>query len=291
VTNYLFYGDNLDVLRESIETESVDLVYLDPPFNSNRSYNVLFRQRSGGDAQAQIEAFDDTWTWSHEAEQQYLELVSGGAPAKVADAIEAMRKLVGDNDVLAYLVMMARRLIELHRALKPTGSLYLHCDPTASHYLKLILDAIFGPARFRNELVWRRTASKGDARRKLGSNHDIILGYGKTDDAWFDAPRRDPDDEYIARFRLNDHDGRGPYRLAPLDSPNPRPNLTYEFRGYPPPAKGWRVSREVMEKLANGNRLAYPSKPQGRIARKHYLAEQDRPTVGDEDVPVVVELG
>jgi alkanesulfonate monooxygenase SsuD/methylene tetrahydromethanopterin reductase-like flavin-dependent oxidoreductase (luciferase family) len=103
------------------------------PFNSNRSYNVLFKQRSGDDAQAQIEAFDDTWVWSHEAEQQYLELVSGGAPAKVADAIEAMRKLVGDNDVLAYLVMMTPRLVELHWTLRPTGSLYLHCDPTASH--------------------------------------------------------------------------------------------------------------------------------------------------------------
>lgn len=121
--NRLYYGDNLDVLRRQVATESVDLVYLDPPFNSNCSYNVLFKEKGGDDAQAQIEAFDDTWTWSQEVEELYLELVSGGAPLKVQDALEAMRKLLGDNDVLAYLVMMTARLIELHRVLKPSGTL------------------------------------------------------------------------------------------------------------------------------------------------------------------------
>ena len=178
--NYLYYGDNLDVLRESIPSESVDLVYSDPPFNSNRSYNVLFKQRSGDDAQAQIEAFDDTWVWSHEAEQQYLELVSGGAPAKVADAIEAMRKLVGDNDVLAYLVMMTPRLVELHRTLKPTGSLYLHCDPTSSHYLKVMLDALFGTNNYRNEIIWHYGGRGAKAvAQQFPRNHDVILAYSK----------------------------------------------------------------------------------------------------------------
>lgn len=280
--NFLYYGDNLQVLRENIADESVDLVYLDPPFNSNRSYNVLFRQKSGADSQAQIEAFDDTWTWSHEAEEQYQELVQGGrTPGRVTDAIVAVRSLVGENDVLAYLVMMTPRLVELHRVLKPTGNLYLHCDPSASHYLKLMLDAIFSPRNFRNEIVWRRTAAKGDAKRKLGAIHDIILSYGKTGDSYFMPPRREPDEAYKARFRLDDHDGRGPYRLAPLDSPNPRPNLTYEFKGYPPPAKGWRVNRALMERLDAEGRLAYPKNPEGRIARKHYLAEQEKPTVGD----------
>ncbi|MGI8750961.1 MAG: DNA methyltransferase [Acidimicrobiales bacterium] len=163
--NLLYYGDNLDVLREHVVTESVDLIYLDPPFNSNRSYNVLFKATSGQESQAQIEAFDDTWHWSQQAEALYESLVAGGAPIKVADAIEAMRKLLGPNDVLAYLVMMAAGLVELHRVLKPTGSLYLHCDPTASHYLKILLDAVFGPVNFRNEVIWKRTTAHSSAKR------------------------------------------------------------------------------------------------------------------------------
>jgi adenine specific DNA methylase Mod len=150
--NHLYYGDNLDVLRRHIASESVDLVYLDPPFNSNRSYNVLFKGKTGEDSPAQIEAFGDTWTWSHETEALYQELVANSA-VRIADALEAMRKLLGDNDVLAYLVMMTARLIELHRVLKSAGSLYLHCDPTSSHYLKILLDAIFGPRRFGGEIV------------------------------------------------------------------------------------------------------------------------------------------
>jgi DNA modification methylase len=282
VINRLFYGDNLDVLRESIETESVDLVYLDPPFNSNRSYNVLFKQRSGDEAQAQIEAFDDTWTWSHEAERQYQDLVSGGAPLKVADAIEAMRRLLGENDVLAYLVMMTPRVVELHRVLKQTGSLYLHCDPTASHYLKVMLDAVFGPAAFLNEVVWKRTAVKGDAARRFGRIHDVILAYAKTPGHHtFNAQQTAHDPEYAARFKKDDGDGRGPYRDGPLDSPNPRPNLTYEFRGHAPPKNGWRVSRDEMERLAAEDRLIYPKRPGGRIARKLYLRDQEGVSVGD----------
>ncbi len=176
--NLLFYGDNLDVLREHVGEASVDLIYLDPPFNSNRSYNVLFKSKSGDEAQAQIEAFDDTWTWSQQSEATYSELVQGGAPLKVADALEAMRRLLGDNDVLAYLVMMSARLLELHRVLKPTGSLYLHCDPTASHYLKVMLDAVFGPTNFRNEVIWKRTHSHGGSVR-YGPVHGTILFYTK----------------------------------------------------------------------------------------------------------------
>lgn len=151
--NKLYYGDNLDVLREQVETGSVDLIYLDPPFNSNRAYNVLFNEKSGEESPAQIEAFDDTWTWSYETESLYIDLLNGNAALAVKDALEAMRRLLGDNDVLAYLVMMTARLLELHRVLKQTGSLYLHCDPTASHYLKILMDAIFGAAQFQNEIV------------------------------------------------------------------------------------------------------------------------------------------
>lgn len=279
--NSLFYGDNLTILREHIADESVDLIYLDPPFNSNRSYNVLFKTRSGEDSQAQVEAFDDTWTWSQQAEELYTELTQGGAPVKVADALEAMRRLLGDNDVLAYIVMMTGRLVELHRVLKMTGSLYLHCDPTASHYLKIMLDAIFGPERFLNEVVWQRTATKGDAKRKWGAVHDVLLAYTCGPTYTFNPVYLEPDEAYTSRFSLDDGDGRGPYRLAPLDSPNPRPNLTYEYKGYDPPAKGWRVGRDVMEKLDADGRLAFPRSADGRIARKHYLKEQEGRKAGD----------
>ncbi len=176
-TNTLFYGDNLAIMREYIPDESVDLVYLDPPFNSNRNYNVLFRDESGREAEAQIEAFEDTWHWSESAEETYRELVTE-APDEVSKAIAALRELIGTNQVMAYLVMMAARLLEMHRILKPTGSLYLHCDPTSSHYLKIVLDAIFGPLAFRNEIIWKRTSGHSDAKR-FGSVHDTILFYAK----------------------------------------------------------------------------------------------------------------
>ncbi len=164
VLNTLFYGDNLPILREYIEDESVDLVYLDPPFNSNRNYSVLFRDESGKESEAQIEAFEDTWHWSEHAEETYRDLITD-APEEASKAIAALRELVGTNQVMAYLVMMAARLVELHRVLKPTGSLYLHCDPTSSHYLKVILDTIFGPVRFLNEVTWKRTTAHNDPKR------------------------------------------------------------------------------------------------------------------------------
>lgn len=262
-------------------SESIDLVYLDPPFNSNRDYSVIFSARDGSQSKAQIRAFEDTWTWGVEAEQQYDELMMSGTSSQVANAIEGLRRVLGPSDAMAYLVMMTPRLIEIHRLLKPTGSVYLHCDPTASHYLKVVMDAIFGPRNFRNEVIWMRTAAKGNATKKLSTNHDVILNFVKTDKAYFRAPRREPDEEYIGRFRLDDNDGRGPYRLAPLDSPAPRPNLIYEYKGYQPPAKGWRISREVMEELDADGRLAFPKSPDGRIARKHYLNEQEGPTLSD----------
>ena len=144
--NTLFYGDNLFILREHIDSESVDLIYLDPPFNSNRNYNVLFKDEKGVDSESQITAFEDTWHWNLAAEQIYTELLTQ-APDHIAKTLESLRDLIGTNQMMAYLVMMTARLVELHRVLKPTGSLYLHCDPTASHYLKIILDAIFNPRK------------------------------------------------------------------------------------------------------------------------------------------------
>ncbi len=150
--NTLYYGDNLDIMREHISTTSVDLVYLDPPFNSNRNYNVLFKDESGQDSEAQITALEDTWHWGPDAEATYRTLATEGSE-RISTMIGAMRTFIGANEMMAYLVMMAARLVELHRVLKPTGSLYLHCDPTASHYLKVIADTVFGPSGFRNEIV------------------------------------------------------------------------------------------------------------------------------------------
>lgn len=177
--NTLYYGDNLKVLRDYIASESVDLIYLDPPFNSSRSYNVLFKDESGRESDAQIKAFDDTWHWGEEAHATYNALVTE-APERVSTAMQALYALIGTNQMLAYLVMMTARLVELHRVLKPTGSLYLHCDPTASHYLKVILDTIFGAENFRNEITWKRTSAHNDAKRKFADICDIIFYYSKS---------------------------------------------------------------------------------------------------------------
>jgi len=183
--NQLYFGDNLDVLRESIKDESVDLVYLDPPFNSNATYNVLFRTPKGHQSDAQIEAFDDTWHWGAHAEAACAELMQQ-ANTDVAEVIRALRSVLGDNDMMAYLAMMAIRLLELHRVLKPTGSLYLHCDPTASHYLKILLDQVFGKENFRNEIIWSYK-KWAVAEKKFSRNHDVILFYAKSGETTFNV--------------------------------------------------------------------------------------------------------
>ncbi len=176
--NRLFYGDNLELLRsrEYFPDACVDLIYLDPPFNSNRNYNVLFKSESGADSQAQITAFEDTWHWGEIAEETYRDLILN-APEKVSTAIEALLNLIDRNQMMAYLVMMTARLVELHRVLKPTGSLYLHCDPTASHYLKIVLDAIFGGQNFRNEITWKRTSAHDLGAKQWPAIHDVLLMY------------------------------------------------------------------------------------------------------------------
>ena len=176
-TNQLYYGDNLDILRNHIPDESIDLIYIDPPFNSNQAYNVIFSETDGSSSQAQIQAFEDTWRWGETTEQAYHELVVT-APHLLVETIKSFRGFLTETNLMAYLVMMALRLVELHRVLKPTGSFYLHCDPTASHYLKIILDQIFGVENFRNEMVWsyRRWPAKQNNFQKM---HDIILFYSK----------------------------------------------------------------------------------------------------------------
>jgi site-specific DNA-methyltransferase (adenine-specific) len=276
--NTLFYGDNLDILREYILSESVDLIYLDPPFNSSRNYNVLFKNESGQESEAQITAFEDTWHWNESAERTYRELTTV-APDRVVQMIAALRQFVGTNQMMAYLVMMAARLVELHRVLKPTGSLYLHCDPTASHYLKIILDTVFGAENFRNEIIWKRRTGSSSAvhqSNKFGVCTDSIFFYAKTHRAGL-HPQYNMEaegyQEYVDKFfRFVDENGRR-YRLADLSNPAPRPNLMYEYKGYKPPRNGWAISKEKMALWETEGRLYFPKNPEGRIQRKRFLDE------------------
>lgn len=285
--NTLYYGDNLAILREYIPAASVDLVYLDPPFNSNRSYNVLFKQESGKESEAQIQAFDDTWHWGG-AVATYHELVTV-TDGKVGEVIGALHSVLGENPMMAYLVMMAARLVELHRVLKPTGSLYLHCDPTASHYLKVVLDTIFGVQNFRNEINWKRKYGRTGPISRWGTACDVVLFYTKTDTYTFNTQYTENDPEYIRKFFIHaDPDGRL-YQIDNLASPNPRPNLMYEYKGYKPPAKGWAISLEKMEQWDADGRLHFPSSQDGRIRRKRYLDElkgEEVQSLWDDILPI-----
>ena len=257
MTNALYYGDNLRVLRESVADESVDLIYLDPPFNSQATYNVLFKSPTGAAAQAQIEAFEDSWHWGEEAERAYDEVLTS-ANTDAASLLRALRGFLGENDMMAYLAMMAVRLLELHRVLKPTGSLYLHCDPTASHYLKLLLDAIFGPTLFRNEIVWQRTSSHNDPKR-FGRIHDTILYYSRADKPnWNQIFEKHDADFFDAHDFETDESGRL-YRKRDLTAPyRGGASGQYEWKRKPPPkGRMWSYTFENMMKLENEGRIVY----------------------------------
>ena len=289
--NQLYFGDNLSILREHVADASVDLIYLDPPFNSNATYNVLFRERSGDESAAQITAFDDTWHWSLESERAYQDVITHG-PAKVGQLLAAMRAFLGQNDMMAYLTMMAQRMIELHRVLKPTGSIYLHCDPTASHYLKLLLDAVFGAQQFRNEIVWQRTIAKGLMSKQFANNHDVIISYRKTiASTWNLDATFQPYDEIsldtktAAKYSHRDADGRL-YRLDNLTNPNRnRPNLTYEFLGV---TRVWRWTKERMQ-AAYDQGLVVQTRPGAVPSLIRYLDEQRGRPFGDvwTDIPPI----
>ena len=253
--NTLFYGDNLPILREYIPDESIDLIYLDPPFNSNRTYNVLFKQESGQDSEAQIAAFEDTWHWNQAAEETYHELVTA-APPHVGKMIGALRGFIvgsqtGGNQMMAYLVMMAARLVELHRILKPTGSLYLHCDPTASHYLKVVLDTIFGPTCFINEIVWERSQTRSSISKSYRRAHDILFFYAKSPDYLFNMQFRSLSDASLENYRHEDEKGR--YRLVPLLVSGVRKGVTGRpWRGVDPNIQGksgmhWVTTHEKLD--------------------------------------------
>ncbi len=274
----LYFGDNLNILREHIKDESVDLIYLDPPFNSKRDYNLLFKTPKGHASDAQITAFEDTWHWGDQAEHEFAELLHQ-SNTHIAETVQALRRFLGENDVMAYLTMMANRLVELHRVLKSTGSLYLHCDPTASHYLKIVLDTVFGTQSFRNEIIWkRRTGSSSYVHQsnKFGVCTDSIFFYSKSNEATFHPQynfEASEYQEYITKFfRHVDKNGRR-YRIDNLANPALRPNLIYEYKGYKPPKNGWAISREKMEKWDEEGRLYFPKDKNGRIQRKRFLDE------------------
>ncbi len=280
-TNQLYFGDNLSVLREHIPDESVDLIYLDPPFNSNATYNVLFKERSGEDSAAQITAFDDTWHWTIDSERAYQEVVTMG-PDKLGKLLQAMREFLGQNDMMAYLTMMAQRLAELHRVLKPTGSIYLHCDPTASHHLKMLLDSVFGAQNFRNEITWKRFNFHSDSNR-FGRITDRILYYSKSGEYTWNQQRVPFKESYIkSHFKNEDEAGR----LFTLDNLNPPAGRgpVYEFHGVTRP---WRFTEENMLKLESEGRIYIT--PGGVPRLKRFLDELPGEAVNDiwADIPPI----
>ena len=254
----LYYGDNLHVLREHLKAESVDLIYLDPPFNSKRDYNLLFKSPKGHESEAQITAFEDSWHWGEQAEREFDELLHQ-PNTDVAQMMAALRAFLGENDMMAYLTMMANRLLELHRVLKSTGSLYLHCDPTASHYLKIVLDGVFGKENFRNEIVWKRTSTHSTAR-KCGPVHDVILFYTRTDDYLWNPQY----DEHRADDKLRhdlsvDEKGRQ-YRLSDLTGAGTRKGSSGKpWRGFHPTERGrhWITTIENLDVMAEEGTIRF----------------------------------
>lgn len=284
----LYFGDNLDMLRSHSADESVDLIYLDPPFNSKAQYNVLFKTPAGAAADAQLEAFQDSWHWGETAEAAFADVVrSGGGAARI---LSALRVSLGENDMMAYLAMMTVRLIELHRVLSPAGSLFLHCDPTASHYLKIILDAVFGPVRYTNEIVWKRSDAHNDAKqgsKHFGRIHDVLLFYRKSEGAPFNVGYRPLPASTVEKWyrhvepetgrRYNKGDVTGPGGAA-------KGNPFYEWNGV---SRHWRYSRENMQRLHDEGRLVYSGS--GMAYQKRYLDESKGVPLQDfwDDIPML----
>src|SRR5207245_1525332 len=278
--NRLYFGDNLKWLsdRKEFPDASVDLVYLDPPFNSNADYNVLFREPTGQVSQAQFHAFTDTWSWA-DAADTYHQFIDNCPNVAVVELMEALHSFLKHSPMMAYLAMMAPRLVELHRVLKPSGSIYLHCDPTADHYLRMLLDGVFGARYFRNDIVWKRRVgsfSTVHTSRKFGDCYDDLLFYTKSETSVFNSQYSKEAkgyQEYLeSRFNMTDENGRR-YQLDNLGNPAPRPNLMYEYKGYKPPANRWAISREKMEQWDKEGRLYFPKDKTKRIRRKRFLDE------------------
>ena len=286
----LYYGDNLDVLRQHVGDESVDLIYLDPPFNSNADYNMIFKNKDGKKSGAQILAFQDTWSWTAESEAT-LDYLAG---TRIGGVVLGLRQAVGKNDLFAYVVAMAIRLLELHRVLKKSGSVYVHCDPTASHYLKVVMDAVFGPKNYRNEITWKRATSgqKGSqhAAKKFGRNRDTILFYAKdARRAKFNPPKAPlTEEKRRKKFSKQDPDGRrwmdDSSHIWSTPGMGARPNLCYTWKGFSNPhPSGWRLSREKLEEEYRKGNFEIVERPDGsrKLIRKVYEDDYAGENVGD----------
>jgi site-specific DNA-methyltransferase (adenine-specific) len=284
----LYYGDNLDILRRHLKDETVDLVYLDPPFNSAQNYNAFFQEKDGTAAASQIRAFEDTWLWNQESQRVYEELIL--QPGKVSEVMQAFKTFLGTNDMMAYLAMMAPRLVELRRVLKSTGSLYLHCDPTASHYLKILCDAILGKDNFRSEVIWKRTSAHSGAKR-FGPVSDSILFYTRSDDYTWNDQFMPFSEQYLSEFYTHrDSDGR-PWRRSDLTGAGTRKGESgMPWKGIDVTAKGrhWAVPGDACEKLGiktgtvqekldaldKAGRIHWPQKRDGVPMFRRYADEQ-----------------
>ena len=285
----LYYGDNNIVLKKYIDTESVDLIYLDPPFNSNVNYNVIFKTKKSGqvtDSSSQIRAFNDTWKWNMESSSTYESLMEIGD--QVSDVVEGFINSIGKNNMMAYILMMTIRLMELHRVLKPSGSLYLHCDPIASHYLKVILDSIFRPENFRNEIIWKSSLGQKGSQyktKKVGREHDVILCYAKNiKNVKFNPPKKQlTDTQLMTKFPYEDEYGKWKDdSMHVFRTPNmgDRPNLCYTWRGITnPTSAGWRLSKERLEEEYQKGNIVI--KKNGKILRKARLNEYNGENLGD----------
>lgn len=277
--NRLYFGDNLEVLRQYVADESVDLVYLDPPFKSDQDYNVLFAEQNGTRSAAQILAFIDTWRWDQAAAAAYQEIVEAGG--RVSLVMQAFRQALGENDMLAYLAMMAPRLKELHRVLKPTGSIYLHCDPTASHYLRMVLDAVFGPVNFRNEIVWRRTRGRKSGKR-FGRVHDILLFYSRSTETVWNPPAVPHELEELRGHDIMYDEDDFPFRVSDLSGAGAGPPRRFGDRGEisPPSDRHWMYDQDGIDRLLASGRILFSK---GGVPRlKTYL--RDLPGISVTDV-------
>jgi site-specific DNA-methyltransferase (adenine-specific) len=285
--NRLLFGDNLLWLRDAkmFPDESMDLVYLDPPFNSNADYNILFKETSGEPSQAQFHAFTDTWAWTADVDSTYTHFIDKCENASAIEVVEALKKFLKTSPMMAYLAMMAPRLVELRRVLKPTGSLYLHCDPTASPYLRLLLNSIFGATNFRNEIVWKRTSAHANVEQRFGRTHDCILFYVVGDGAFWNQQYMPYTEEYKETFFDQvDEKGRRYFRRDLTASmAHASSGQLYEWHGVrPPPSRCWAMSQENMDKLEAEGRIHWPKKKGGMPRLKVY--PEDAPGVPLQDV-------
>jgi adenine specific DNA methylase Mod len=293
MTNLLYYGDNLDVLRRYVKDATVDLVYLDPPFKSNQDYNVLFAEQSGERAAAQIKVFEDTWRWDQAAAASYEEVVESGGT--VSHVMQGFRVSLGETDLLAYLSMMAPRLVELRRVLNETGSLYLHCDPAASHYLKQLLDAVFGALNFKSEVIWKRTTAHSSAKR-YAPVHDVILYYGRGPLVKWNMPRTEYEQAYLDRYyKFDDGNGRLYWRdnltgAGVRAGPSGQP-----WRGYDPTSIGrhWSTVPDELDRLEAEHRIYWPPGGKGFPQFKRYREDLKGKAVSDiwDDIDRINPVG